>query len=165
MFEDKKTIWFAGGHLDKNNVLGTHIGVDQQDVGQYQNNKQVDFITGAGMMVRAEVFNQVGLFDERYFLYLEDVDLCFRAKIKGIKVTYIPNAVMYHKNAQSTGLGSSLQDYFLTRNRMVFAHKFLSLRTQFALLREVLINIGNPIRRQAFFDFLLNNLGKGSYIK
>ena len=139
--------------------------MDQQDVGQYQNNKQVDFITGAGMMVRAEVFNQVGLFDERYFLYLEDVDLCFRAKIKGIKVTYIPNAVMYHKNAQSTGLGSSLQDYFLTRNRMVFAHKFLSLRTQFALLREVLINIGNPIRRQAFFDFLLNNLGKGSYIK
>jgi len=78
---------------------------------------------------------------------------------------YIPQAVVYHANAKSTGLGSFLQDYFITRNRMLFARKFLSLRTQFALFREALRNLDKPMRRKAFVDFWINNLEKGSFFK
>lgn len=163
LFSDKKTIWYAGGIFDRDNVLGTHRGVDQQDVGQFDKIGETDFVSGAAMMVRREVFERIGLFDERYFLYYEDSDFCLRAKRRGFKLVYNPQALVYHKNAQATGLGSPLQDYFITKNRMLLASKFLPLRTRLALLREAFKNLGNPTRRLALFDFLLGRFGQGSY--
>lgn len=162
-FEGGKIIWHAGGILDKLNVIGMHIGLDEKDKGQYENIKKVDFISGAAIMIKKEVFEKIGLFDERYFLYYEDADICFRAKQSLFKILYVPKALVWHKNARSVELGSSLQDYYITRNRMLYASKFLSLRTKFALFREALKNLGNPIRRLAFFDFLIGNFGKGSF--
>lgn len=165
LFTDKKTIWYAGGIFDKANVLGSHRGVDEEDKGQYDQEEETDYVAGGALFVRKEVFDKVGLFDENYFLYYEDSDFCFRARQAGYKVRYVPSAVVFHANAQSTGLGSPLQDYYITRNRMLFASKFLPFRTRFALLREALRNILYPMRRLALFDFLRNNLGKGSYIR
>jgi GT2 family glycosyltransferase len=165
LFEDKKTIWFAGGKLDLDNVLGSHRGVDEEDKGQYDVEEETQFVTGGAMMVRREVFEKVGLLDERYFLYYEDSDLCMRAQKAGYKIMYIPSAVVYHENAKSTGLGSPLQDYFITRNRLLFAHKFLSFRTRFALYREAIRNLKMPVRRQALWDYMTRNLGKGSLDK
>jgi len=165
LFGDRKTIWYAGGLLDLANVLGGHRGVDELDKGQYNKVEETEFVTGGAMFVKSEVFEKVGLFDEKYFMYLEDSDLCFKAKKMGFKILYNPKAVVYHENAKSAGLGSPLQDYFITRNRMYFASKFLSFRTRFALFREAIRNIRSSIRRLAFFDFLSGNMGKGSYIK
>lgn len=162
-FGDKKTIWFAGGVFDYANVLGKHRGVNEKDSGKYDKVEETDYATGGAMFARAEVFKKIGLFDEKYFLYYEDSDFSFRAKQAGFKILYLPTAIVYHENAKSTGLGSPLQDYFITRNRMLIASKFLPLRTRFALLREALKNLGNPIRRLALWDFLTDNLGKGSY--
>lgn len=164
-FADSKKIWFAGGKLDILNVLGSHRGVNEKDEGQYNKEEGTDFATGAAVLIKKQVLQKVGLLDDRYFLYYEDSDICFRVKKAGFKIMYIPKAVVYHKNAQATTLGSSLQDYFITRNRMLFASKFLSFRTQFALFREALRNLGNPVRRMAFFDFLMGRFGKGSFLK
>ncbi len=163
-FENSKNIWYAGGGFDKNNVLGSHIGVNEKDVGQYDTVNETDYVTGAAMMVKKEVFEKIGLFDERYFLYYEDSDFCFRAKQAGFKIMYIPNAIVYHANAKSTGLGSPLQDYYITRNRMLFAAKFLPIRTRFALLREGIRNLNIPARKKALVDFWLNRLGNGGTI-
>ncbi|RJQ27897.1 glycosyltransferase family 2 protein [Candidatus Parcubacteria bacterium] len=165
LFEDKKTIWYAGGFFDKANVLGYHRGLDEVDEGKYDSIDDVDYITGAAMLIKVEVIKKVGLFDEKYFLYYEDSDYCWRVKTSGYKIIYVPKAVIYHKNAQSTGLGSPLQDYFITRNRLLFASKFLSFRTKFALLREAVKNLNNCNRRKALIDFLIGNLGKGSLIR
>lgn len=162
-FKNNQTIWFAGGILALQNVLGSHRGVNEIDNGQYEKIEKTDFITGAAMMVKKEVFTKVGLLDDRYFLYYEDSDFCFRAKQVGFKIMYIPSAVVFHENAKSTGLGSALQDYYITRNRMLFASKFLSLRTKFALFKEALHNIAMPVRRKALFDFLLGRFGKGDF--
>lgn len=161
-FSNSKIIWYAGGKFDSANVLGSHIGVDQKDVGQFDQDNETDFATGAAMFIKREVFEQIGLFDERYFMYYEDSDFCFRAKKAGFKIMYIYSSLVYHLNAQSTGLGSSLQDFYITRNRMLFASKFLSLRTQFALLREAFRNSSSKIRRKALIDFLLSRFGKGT---
>lgn len=161
-FEEGKVIWHAGGILDKLNVIGTHIGLDEEDKGQYENVREVDFITGAAIMIKKQVFEKVGFFDERFFLYYEDADICFRAKQANFKIFYAPKALVWHKNARSAELGSPLQDYYITRNRILYASKFLSLRTKFALFREALKNLGNPVRRLAFFDFLIGKFGKGS---
>ncbi len=160
-FAGTNIIWYAGGVFDFANVLGKHTGVDDVDEGQYGEDKEVDFATGAAMFVYSKVFKEVGLFDERYFLYYEDSDLCFRAKKAGFKIMYIADALVYHENAQSTGLGSPMQDYYITRNRMLFASKFLSLRVRFALVREALRNIKVPAKQLALRDFLLGKFGKG----
>lgn len=159
---NSKIIWYAGGKFDELNVIGAHMGVDEKDLGQYDKQEDVDFVTGAAMFVSKEVFEKVGLFDERYFLYYEDSDFCFRAKKKGFRSVYIPEATVYHANAKSTGLGSSLQDYYITRNRMLFAEKFLSYRTRFALFREAIKNFKNLDRKKALIDFFLRKFGKSS---
>ncbi len=165
LFADKKTIWYAGGIFDFANVLGGHRGVDETDRGQYAKEEETDYASGGAMMVSREVFKKIGFFDERYFLYYEDSDFSLRSKSAGFKVVFVPEAVIYHHNAKSTGLGSPLQDYFITRNRMLFAAKFLNLRTRFALLREAVGNINIRARRLALYDFLIGNFGKGSFLK
>lgn len=164
-FGDKKTIWYAGKTFDQANVLGFHQGVNEEDHGQYDRDEEVDDITGAALMIHRRVFEKIGYFDERYFLYYEESDFAKRAKDAAFKLMYIPKAVAFHENAKSTGLGTPLQDYFITRNRMLYASKFLSPRTQFALFREAVRNIGNPVRRLALFDFLVGKFGKGSFLK
>ena len=164
LFSDRKTIWYAGGHLDLANVLGGHRGVDEKDSGQYDQIEETENVTGGAMMVKREVFEKIGLFDDRYFLYYEDSDFCFRARKAGFRLMYVPTAVVYHDNARSTGLGSPLQDYFITRNRMLFASKFLPFRTRLALIREALKNFKIPARRRALIDFLTDNFGRGGFI-
>lgn len=161
-FEGGKIIWHAGGKLDMLNVIGSHIGVDQKDIGQFEETKEVDYVSGAAIMVKREVFERIGFFDDDYFLYYEDADFCFRSRQAGFKVMYMPKAEVIHANAQSTGLGSPLQDYYITRNRFLFAKKFLPFRTQFALFREGVRNLGNPVRRLALADFMIGTLGKGN---
>ncbi|QQG43522.1 MAG: glycosyltransferase family 2 protein [Candidatus Daviesbacteria bacterium] len=161
-FGTGKKIWYAGGILDMRNVLGKHRGVDELDSGQYNQAEETDYVTGAAMLISAKVFNKIGLFDERYFLYYEDADFCMRAKQAGFKVWYTPNSLIHHKNARSTGLGSPLQDYYITRNRMLFASKFAPFRTRFALFREALKNMGIPARRKALLDFLMGNFNEGN---
>lgn len=163
-FAGSKKIWFAGGEIDLANVLGGHTGIDQPDRGQFDKIREVDYATGAAMMVGAGVFEKIGLFDEDYFLYYEDLDFSYRARQAGFKVVFVPHSLVDHANAKSTGLGSPLQDYFIWRNRMLFAAKFLPLRTRLALFRQGLGNLDNPIRRRALIDFLSGKLRKGSFI-
>lgn len=63
---------------------------------------EVDWLGGGFMMVRRKTFDQIGLFDENFFMYLEDVDLCFRAKKSGFKVIYFPEAQVIHHHMAST---------------------------------------------------------------
>lgn len=156
----EKRILYAGGIFDQENVIGRHRGVDEEDSGQYDIAEETDFVTGAAMMIKREVIEKIGMLDERFFLYYEDTDYCKRAKDAGFKVMYIPQALVYHENSQSTGLGSSLQDYYLTRNRMLIASKYLSFRARFALFREALRNWENVDRRQALIDFMLGKYGR-----
>ena len=136
------------------------------DRGQFKVRKQITFATGACMLVKREIFEKVGFFDKKYFLYLEDMDFCVRIKSAGFRIIFEPEAIVWHKNASSSGgSGSLLQDYFITRNRLLFAFKHASFKTKFAVSRQVIGQIKSPIKRKALFDFVTFNFGKGSYIK
>jgi len=65
---------------------------------------EVDAISGAFFMTRKSVLNKVGLFDEDYFLYAEDIDLCFRIKQAGFKIMYIPDVVVLHHKGVTSGI-------------------------------------------------------------
>jgi GT2 family glycosyltransferase len=62
----------------------------------------VDWLSGACMLVRRAAFDAVGGFDERYFMYWEDADLCRRLRARGLHVRYVPRAVAVHRVGQSS---------------------------------------------------------------
>ncbi len=159
-----KVLWSAGGSIDWNNVYATNKSVDEVDRGQYSRDLQTDFATGAAMFVRADVIQKYGAFDERYFMYLEDVDLCERYKKDGGKIMYVYKAVLWHKVAQSSAIGSDLNDYYITRNRLLFGMGYASWKTRFALYRESVrfIMYGRPAQKKGVFDFYTARFGKGT---
>ncbi len=65
---------------------------------------EVDAISGAFFLTRKSVLDKVGFFDEDYFMYAEDIDLCFRIKQKGLKVMYVPTVEIVHHKGVSSGL-------------------------------------------------------------
>lgn len=160
-----KVIWYAGGLMDWQNVLGHHRGVDEVDEGQYDHEDTTEFATGACMLVSTDVFKN-HMLDEKYFLYYEDLDLCVRAKRKGVNILFAPKAFMWHKNAASSGgSGSQLQDYYISRNRLLFGMKYAPLRSKIVLIAESLrlLFAGRKWQRIGVRDFYLGIFGKGSF--
>ncbi len=160
-----KVIWYAGGEIDWENCIGKHRGVDEVDSGQFDKQTETDFATGCSMLIKKEAIEKTGLLDEKYFMYLEDLDYSMRLKKSGFKIIYQPKAVMWHKNAQSSGVGDDLHDYFFTRNRLLFGFSYAPIRTRIALLREsvrLMVN-GSKWQRQGAADFYLRKFGRGSW--
>jgi len=156
-----KVIWYAGGSIDWDNIIGIHRGVDEVDNGQYDKTEEIDYATGACIFAKREIFEKVGLFDEKYFLYLEDMDFSLRAKKSGYKIIYEPKAVMWHKNAASAGgSGSKMQDYYISRNRLLFAFKHAKVRTKLAVIKQIVSQAKDPVKRAALMDFGLVRFGK-----
>ena len=80
-----KVIWYAGGHIDWDNIMGIHHGVDEVDQSQFNVSHEVEFATGCCMMIKRKVIDKIGLFDPRYYLYLEDADFSVRARRAGYR--------------------------------------------------------------------------------
>lgn len=156
-----KVIWYAGGSIDWDNVWGVHRGVDEVDRGQYDLADELEFATGCCLLIRREVFDQIGLFDPRYFLYYEDLDFCVRARRAGLTIRYTPSAILWHKNAQSSASGGSLHQYYFTRNRLLFGMRYASWRTKTALIRQSAkqLVIGTAAEKQGVRDFYLKKFG------
>lgn len=161
-----KVIWSAGGLLDWDNIYGSNAHVDEVDTGQFKEAMDTDFATGACMLIRRAVINQIGLLNEDYFLYLEDLEYCQRAKKKGWRIVFDPSLKIWHKVSQASAIGSPLNDYFITRNRLIFGMTYARFRTKFALLREAtrFAFNGRPPQKTAVKDFLTLNLGRGSWL-
>jgi len=159
-------LWFAGGDIDWKNGVSFHRGVDEVDHGQYDTTGAIGFATGCCMLLKKEIFEKIGLFDDRYFLYFEDADMCERIKRAGVFIYYVPKAFMWHITAASGGgSGSTLHDYFLTRNKMIFGMKYGPLRLRIALIKESmrLLLRGRGWQKRGILDFYLHNFREGSW--
>ena len=90
-----------------------------------------------------------------------------RIKKAGYRLVFDPKIKLWHKVAQSSAIGSPLNDYFLTRNRLLFGFTYAKLRTKIALIRESLRKVftGTPAQKIAIKDFYLKNFGWGSFKK
>lgn len=97
--------------------------------------------SGAAVLIPAAVVRRVGAFDESFFMYHEDVDLTWRARLAGFEIRLVPEAKVWHKyefsrNSRKMTLGERNRWYFLLKN---FQGKTLLLILPFALLNELLI--------------------------
>jgi GT2 family glycosyltransferase len=98
-------------------------GMFEPDCGQYDHQQEIFGACAGAALYRKEMLDEIGLFDEDFFLYMEDVDLAFRAKLAGWKCIYIPEAVVYHHHGGTAGFGSDLAVYYGNRNVIWYAVK------------------------------------------
>jgi GT2 family glycosyltransferase len=87
---------------------------------------EADWVVGASMMIRREVFDRIGLLDDYYFMYYEEVDFCLRARRAGFRVRYVPQSRIVHLIGKSSGVTSRE-----TRNKRRPAYWFESRRRYF----------------------------------
>jgi GT2 family glycosyltransferase len=92
----------AGGKCD---IYGSgwNRGNGEKDNGQYEKVEEVFYANGGAVVIRKNAWKDVGSFDEQYFLYGEDLDWCWRARLKGYRILYVPNARIYHEWRASKG--------------------------------------------------------------
>ncbi|MCP4421017.1 MAG: glycosyltransferase family 2 protein [Chloroflexi bacterium] len=114
----------AGGYLIEPQALPGHYGIREQDKGQYNTLRDVDYAIGAAMAIRKEVLAEVGLFDKGFFLYFEDADFCFRVRQQGYRVVYVPTATAVHIESATTNKESLfyLKHFHTGRWRFLLKH-------------------------------------------
>lgn len=114
-------VWSAGGAIDWRRGTTWMVGLDERDTGQFGvGPRQVDFVTGCALLVKRPVLEQVGLLDERFFLYYEEVEWCVRARRAGFEIVHVPQAHVWHKIMPGAQADSPLVHYYMTRNRLLF---------------------------------------------
>ncbi|MFC1711917.1 glycosyltransferase family 2 protein [Patescibacteria group bacterium] len=82
-----------------------------------------DLVSGCAMFIKTEVFNKIGFFDERFFMYFEDSDFCLRAKAAGFKIVLEPQVVVNHEISKSTGKKSKSKAKNLIKSNLIFILK------------------------------------------
>ncbi|MFT4569148.1 MAG: GT2 family glycosyltransferase [Hyphomicrobiaceae bacterium] len=100
----------------------------EKDMGQYDEREEVLGPNGCAAVYRRAMLDDVGLFDEGYFAYLEDLDLAMRGQLRGWHCLYLPEAEAVHKKSMTSGYHSAFKAYHVERNRIWNAMRLFPLR-------------------------------------
>lgn len=118
----------CGGFLDRNGYpycRGRIFSTVEKDNGQYQEPIDVDWATGAALMVRTELYRKVGGLDSSFFAHMEEIDLCWRIRLSGYSVKVCPEAEVMHLGGGSLPMGNPRKTYLNFRNNLLLLHKNL----------------------------------------
>lgn len=111
----------GGGGIDLKKAKTFQRGYQEEERGQYNDSVDIDYVGGSCVLVKSEVLDEVGLLDERFFMYWEDTDWSYRGYKKGYRSVYQPKSVIWHKHGASSKPYFEL--YYLSRNRVFFMKK------------------------------------------
>jgi len=176
-YSNPKRIWSAGGKISK--IRGSGFAFSNKLEIEHSNLlKEVTFVSGCCMLIKKEAFEKVGLFDEKYFLYTEDTDFCYRVNKTGLKIYITAESKIYHKVNKSTETTfSTLPLYYNTRNRLYFSKKnfkyFLPITFIYLSITMILKCIGWFITGKTsnisavyrgFKDFLIGKMYHTNYL-
>ncbi len=118
---EKSIIDSTGGKIDMLTGLAPSLGRGKPDSFATNNIMEVDY---AGVyLVKKEVLQTIGKFDKDYYIYFEDTDFCYRAKLYGFKMFYVPNALVWHKGSSTVKYRSFRYQYYMRRNNYRFIIK------------------------------------------
>ena len=123
--EDPRRLWLAWGRITWRQSLVALCGADTPDGPEWNAQRDVEWIAGCAMWLSAAALARVGLLDEAFFAYHEEVDWCTRARRAGLRVVYCPGAVVTHTGRGTAGSERSVRvrTYFAARNTILFARK------------------------------------------
>ncbi|MCB0495696.1 MAG: glycosyltransferase family 2 protein [Cyclobacteriaceae bacterium] len=109
----------AGGYVDKFGYpfcRGRLFDTLEIDAGQYDNETEISWASGACFAIQKSVFEEVGGFDGDFFAHMEEIDLCWRLKSLGYKIQYIPDSTVYHVGGGTLNYSSPFKTYLNYRN-------------------------------------------------
>lgn len=152
---------------------------EKGDVDESKDKIECQWISGSNMLFRARAFKEMNGFDEKFFLYFEDTDICWRLNQAGWKCLLVPSAKVFHQgNASTQGKLAIWRSYYHTRNRLLFFMKnkngitglpiFLAVSAHLMRHAIVLPFRGENGKRQlraellGFSDYLNGKLGKAT---
>lgn len=101
-------------------VLTRYYMLDTRD----DETQEVDWVNGSAMFVRRELYEQIGGFDEGFFMYSEELDWCYRAKQAGWQIVYLPTAQVTHWEAKSSDQAAALRDIYFHSSKVRFFRKY-----------------------------------------
>lgn len=172
-YSNPSILWYAGGKIDYLRGRQVHFGEGKEDSLDYSYRKQVDYASGCCMMLPRSVIDKVGLLDEQYFMYWEDMDYSLRLRNAGIIIQYLPDAKIWHKVGMSGGSQSKMAIYYSNRNRFYILKQYhfgliaifytfvsRSIRFCFGLLKRN----NDYIIGKAWHDFRKGNMGKADTV-
>ncbi|MEC7641594.1 MAG: glycosyltransferase family 2 protein [Nitrospinota bacterium] len=137
MFLHDREAFYNTGDLFHAWSCGGGRGQGEKDVGQYDREEYVFGACAGAGIYRRELFQTIGLFDEDFFIFAEDVDLNLRSQLRGLKSIYLPHAKVYHIGTATVGLYSDRYVYLCKRNDIFVLVKNYSL----ALYRKYFLSI------------------------
>lgn len=116
----------AGGFIDKWGYpfcRGRIFNSFEKDSGQYDDEKEIFWASGACLFIRAQIFFDTGGLDEDFFAHMEEIDLCWRMKNMGYKIIYCPRSVVYHVGGGTLSKISPAKTFFNFRNNLILLCK------------------------------------------
>ena len=113
----------VGGYFDKKTLLKKEYGCKVEDKGQFDIRKEVEFVMGSAFMVRADYYHKLGGMDERFFMFTEETDLCYRTIKNGYKIIYTPKAIVWHEHGKTIGSFNNRVMYYQMRNNILMSQK------------------------------------------
>jgi GT2 family glycosyltransferase len=131
-FDEPDRIWFAGARFDPQTCMISTAEYDQIHKRKDSQSVESDYVTGCALLVKRAVIEKIGLLNNKFFLYWEDVDWGLRTMKAGFKNLIVPSAHIWHKISVSAGgPDSPLKAYHKTRSHLLMA----KLHTPYALNR------------------------------
>jgi GT2 family glycosyltransferase len=127
LFDKPDTIWCAGGYFSILRGTQGHFGTGCKDDGRFDKVKAVSYSPTCCMLIKSDVFRQVGFMDSSYFVYFDDTDFCRRAQKVGIRLVYLPAVQLRHKVNSLTGSTSNFTIHHYTRNHVYYVLKNLPI--------------------------------------
>ena len=124
LYMNGRDIQHAGGFVDEI-ALSHHIGRGEKDTGQYNDEKEVEYVCGASLACRKELFKRIGGLDSGYSpLYYEEIDVAHRFRMAGYKIMYIPSSRLRHHERYTSRYANRIRSsYYVTRNRLRYVFK------------------------------------------
>lgn len=130
--QERNVVWNAGGKFNSFFSLSKPVGLDQLDKGQFDEATDIDWITGCCFLVRSSVVKQIGLLDDKFFIYYEDSDWSFKISNLGLRLRYEPAAIIYHEVGMSNhnrkghneGNISPFTHYQVVRNHLFMVRRY-----------------------------------------
>jgi len=123
----------------------------------HNDTREVDQVMGAFFMIKRELFEELNGFDERFFVYYEELDLSKRVKDAGYKTMFVAEAKAYHKGGGTSEQVKAKRLFYNTRSRLIYAFKNFGIFKGLVLM--LFTFLVEPFTRMVFF-LLKSNLGE-----
>jgi GT2 family glycosyltransferase len=123
-YDPENLIWYGGARFSPASQNPVMLGYLQTDDGRWDTAGDVPFASGCAMLIRGDVLDRLGGFDDKYFAVFEDAELSLRVRGAGYRIMYVPSALVWHKESASVG-GHDAPGYvyYQVRNRILFLRR------------------------------------------